>query len=202
MRLDVRNARGSRLLAPLLSIIALPVHADDAAPSVLFDDFSYDSVASLAQHGWTARTKQGWPGVVGAGWEGALTFVDDPSRSGNRLLRMTASTSATATLQAQLCHQRKYREGTYAARVRFTDKPVAGADGDQVVETFYLISPLAVPMDPDYSEQDFEYLPNGGWGGEDLTLHVTTWETFRPEPDWLAVNATNSRRGSLDRNAR
>jgi hypothetical protein len=53
-------------------------------------------------------------------------------------------------------------------------------------------------MDPAYSEQDFEYLPNGGWGGEDLTLHTTTWETFRPEPDWLAVNATAARRGSLD----
>lgn len=199
--MDVRRARGNRLLAPLLAMTALPVHAGDAANSrqgVLFDDFSYESPTSLAEHGWTARTKQGWPGVAGAGWEGTLAFIDDPSRAGNRLLRMTASTSPQGTRQAQLCHQRKYREGTYAARVRFTDRPVGGPDGDQVVQTFYLISPLAAPMDPDYSEQDFEYLPNGGWGGEDLTLHVTTWETFRPEPEWLAVNATNSRRGSLE----
>ena len=76
--------------------------------------------------------------------------------------------------------------------------PIAGPDGDQVVETFYTIAPLKAPLDPDYSEQDFEYLPNGGWGGADLTLHTTTWETFRPEPQWLQVSKSDSRRGSLD----
>ena len=197
----MRHARGTRVVAALILVIFLPAHGGDSTrsqPAVLFDDFSYASVASIAGHGWTARAKQGWPGVEGATWDGALAFVDDPANKGNRLLRMTARTNPTATQQAQLCHQRKYREGTYAARVRFTDRPISGPDGDQVVETFYLISPLEAPLDPDYSEQDFEYLPNGGWGGEDLTLHVTTWETFRPEPEWLAVNATSSRRGSLD----
>ena len=111
---------------------------------------------------------------------------------------MTAMTDGTTTRQAQFCHQRKYYEGTYAARVRFSDRPVAGPDGDQVVETLYTIAPLKAPLDPDYSEQDFEYLPNGGWGGGDLTLHTTTWETFRPEPQWLQVSASESRRGSLD----
>ena len=181
------------LLAPVAGHGEKPIQHE----AVLFDDFSYTSLDALAGNGWVARTTQGWPGVPGAHWEGALTFLEDPSRAGNRLLRMTASTDGKSTQQAQLCHQRKYREGTYASRVFFTDKPVAGPDGDQIVETFYLITPLKAPLDPDYSEQDFEYLPNGGWGGKDLTLHNTTWETFRPEPDWLAVNATNSRRGSL-----
>jgi hypothetical protein len=32
---------------------------------------------------------------------------------------------------------------------------------------------------------DFEYLPNGGWGGSPTTMHVTTWETVQIEP-WNA----------------
>ncbi|MGH9905613.1 MAG: hypothetical protein ACRD8U_08535, partial [Pyrinomonadaceae bacterium] len=85
-------------------------------------------------------------------------------------------------------NQRKYLEGTYAARVRFTDKPVSGPAGDQVVESFYTISPLKAPWDPDYSELDFEYLPNGGWGIDGPTLYATTWETFFPEPNWKKDN--------------
>jgi hypothetical protein len=191
----------------LLSLLALPllllagcqnIGTNGRAAPILFDDFSYTSLQDFSRNGWVARTKQGWPGVAGADWEGTLSFVDDESGSGNRLIRMTAETGGSATRQAQFCHERKYLEGTYASRVRFSNGPVSGPDGDQVVETFYTITPLKFPLDPDYSEQDFEYLPNGGWGGEDLTLHNTTWETFRPQPEWLAVNATNSRRGSLE----
>ena len=82
------------------------------------------------------------------------------------------------TTQTQICHQRKYLEGTYAARVRFTDSPVSGPGGDQIVESFYTISPLKAPMDLDYSELDFEYLPNGGWGIDGPTLYATTWGDF------------------------
>ena len=96
----------------------------------------------------------------------------------------------------QFCHQRKYLEGTYAARVRFTDKPVAGPGGDQLVQSFYTISPLKAPMDPDYSELDFEYLPNGGWGIDGPTLYATTWETFSPEPNWKKDNVYRTMNGS------
>jgi hypothetical protein len=123
--------------------------------------------------------------------------VDDADQSGNRLLRMTSSTNGTAARQTQFCHERKYLEGTYAARVRFTDRPVSGPDGDQIVQTFYLISPLQAPLDPGYSEIDFEYLPNGGWGS-DMSLHVTTWETFSPEPDWKMDASSDTIAGSHD----
>jgi hypothetical protein len=183
--------------APLL-VGCQSVGTRESMAQVLFDDFSYTSLESFTSNGWVVRSKQGWPGVEGASWEGALSFVDDETTAGNRLIRLTAQTDGSTTRQAQFCHERKYLEGTYAARVRFSNGPIEGPDGDQVVETFYTITPLKAALDPDYSEQDFEYLPNGGWGGSDLTLHNTTWETFRPPPEWLPVNATNSRRGDLE----
>ena len=100
------------------------------------------------------------------------------------------------TKQTQICHQRKYFEGTYAARVRFTDEPLTGPGGDQLVESFYTISPLKAPMDADYSELDFEYLPNGGWGVAGSTLYETTWETFSPEPNWKKDNIFNMTKGT------
>jgi hypothetical protein len=161
------------------------------APRVLFDDFSYKHRRELTRNGWIVRTVPGWPGIPGATWwaEG-VTFVASDGVPRGRALRMTSRTDGTApnTRQTQVCHQRKYREGTYAARVRFTDAPVEGPRGDQLVQSFYTISPLKAPWDMDYSELDFEYLPNGGWGIAEPTLYATTWETFYPEPNWKKDN--------------
>jgi hypothetical protein len=101
------------------------------------------------------------------------------------------------THQTQICHQRKYLDGTYAARVRFFDVPTDGPSGDQLVESFYDISPLKAPWDPAYSELDFEYLPNGGWGFNGPTLFVTSWRTFSPEPNWKKDNVFNTSSGSF-----
>jgi hypothetical protein len=111
---------------------------------------------------------------------------------------MTSATDGTGanTKQTQICHQRKYLEGTYAARVRFTDNPISGPGGDQIVQSFYTISPLKAPWDADYSELDFEYLPNGGWGIDGPTLYATTWETFYPEPNWKKDNVFETIRTS------
>jgi hypothetical protein len=158
---------------------------------VMFDDFTYTSTSELAPHGWIMRTEAGWPGVPGSAWGPESFSLHDG------VLRMSSSTSGPAnTRQSQLCHQRKYLEGTYAARVRFTDQPVTGPNGDQIVETFYFISPLKAPMDPDYSEIDFEYLPNGGWGHVGPKIHATTWKTFQLEP-WIADNTTSNKAGAL-----
>jgi hypothetical protein len=123
--------------------------------------------------------------------------MKDANRANNWILRMTSTTDGTAvnTTQSQICHQRKYFEGTYAARVRFS-APGSGSEADQIVQSFYTISPLKAPMDPDYSELDWEYLPNGGWGIDGPTLYATTWETFSPEPNWKKDNVFKTANGS------
>lgn len=174
----------------------IPANQSDA--QLLFDDFDYASTDEMADHGWVVRSGTGWPGVTGASFRTEnVSFIEYPAQPGNRLLRMTSSTDGTRenTYQTQICHQRKYLEGTYAARVRFSDAPVSGVDGDQIVQTFYTITPYEEPLNPDYSEMDNEYLPNGGWGGPALSFYVTTWETVQIEP-WNADNVTQSIQGS------
>lgn len=174
-----------------------PVVGTSGADQTFFDDFSYASPSSMAANGWIIRTKAGWPGVPGAIFDAStVKTVDDAGRPGNRLLQISATTNGTTTHQTQICQQRKFLAGTYAARVNFNDAPTSGPDGDQVVETFYLISPYVKAFDPNYSEVDNEYLPNGGWGGEDKTFYVTTWATVQIQP-WSADNASNNVRGSL-----
>ena len=178
-----------------MQIPEIPAPTDIPA-QVLFDDFSYSSIEEMTANGWIVRSGQGWPGVTGASFrEENVTFVD---QAGNHILRMTSSTDGTpeGTFQTQICHQRKYIDGTYAARVRFSDTPSLGTDGDQIVQTFYMITPYDRAYNPDYSKMDFEYLPNGGWGGAPNTMHVTTWETVRIDP-WDADNASNTTTGSL-----
>lgn len=171
-----------------------------AAAGLWFDDFSYaDREALIAGGGWAVRTQAGHPGVPGARWSAeAITLADDPTRKGNRVLRLTARTDGTpeGTEQAQLCHARKALHGTYAARVRFSDVPVQGIDGDPVIQTFYAVSPLRFDFDPEFSEVDWEYLANGGWGSGDTRLYAITWQTVRVEP-WQAHNAAHEARRSL-----
>lgn len=150
----------------------------------LFDDFNYLSSTDqqLTQHGWTLRSGQGGPGVSGATWKPQnITFA---TASGNSVMTMRSGTNGTAagTEHTEIYQQRKFLYGTYAARVRFSDVPTIGPDGDHMVQTFFTISPLDHPLDPAYSELDFEYLPNGGWGIPSSALLATSWETYSENP--------------------
>jgi hypothetical protein len=162
---------------------------------VLFDDFTYTNSSDprLAQRGWTVRGSSGGPGVPGATWSpSAITFPGG-------LLTLDSSTNGTAsgTVHTELSTaNRKFFEGTYGARVRFTDAPTSGPDGEHVVQTFFTITPLRFNLDPDYGELDFEYLPNGGWGEPSNILYATSWETYQAEP-WQAVNTHTEERASF-----
>jgi hypothetical protein len=179
---------------------AAPKEAKTPDPGVFFDDFSYGELGALAKSGWTIRTQKGWPGIAGARWgTESFALLEDPAQPGNRVLRMIAETDGTSagTHQAQLCQARKYFEGTYAARVRFEDKPVSGPACDDVVQSFYTVCPLEHDFNPKYSELDFEYLPRGGWNEPGPTMDNTSWETVRIEP-WKAFNEHSVHLGSLD----
>ena len=187
------------LLAPTATIEPAPTLPATTLPTqgptnTLFDDFHYSTQEEMTSNGWIIRAWAGWPGVPDATFRPEnVSFLEDTEIPNNRLLRMTSSTDGTSanTFQTQICHQRKYLEGTYAARVYFNNTPASGPDGDQVVETFYTITPYEEPLKPDYSEMDFEYLPNGGWGLHPMTFAFTTWETVQIEP-WLADNTSKS----------
>jgi hypothetical protein len=144
---------------------------------VLFDDFNYGSSSdpSIAAHDWTVRTSSGGPGVSGATWSAnAITFPASTAAGGTHVMNLAASTDGTSgnTVQAEIdTTSQKFLDGTYAARVFFNDAPGTGPNGDHVNETFYSIS----PDNSLYSEDDFEYLPNGGWGGPSYSMYTTTW---------------------------
>lgn len=162
----------------------------------MFDDFAYDTIAGLEAGGWTIRTSAGWPGSPDAAWgRDLISLIDDSASAGNRVLQLSARIGKEVR-QSQICHRRKYLEGTYAARVRFSDDPVSGPGGDRVVESFYGITPYERPLDPAYSELDFEYLPSGGWGLPRRSLVATSWETVQIEP-WVPRNASTHLSGGF-----
>ncbi|OIJ62581.1 cellulose binding domain-containing protein [Streptomyces mangrovisoli] len=166
----------------------------------LFDDFDYTSSADprISANGWSVRSASGGPGVSGATW--APENVTFTATGGNSVMNLRTSTAGTAESTKQtevLTKATKFKNGTYAARVRFADAPVSGPDGDHLVQTFFTINDLTAPMADDYSEYDFEYLPNGGWGETSDILYTTSWETYDPDP-WQAVNQHTESRQSYD----
>jgi hypothetical protein len=165
----------------------------------LFDDFTYTSHTdpALSAHGWNVRSNSGGPGVPGATWDPSkVTFTTE---GGSRVMNLETSTAGTgeSTRHTEvLTRDMKFKNGTYAARVKFSDAPKSGPDGDRVVQTFFTINDLKAPMADDYAEYDFEYLPNGGWGEPSNILYTTSWETYNPDP-WQAVNQHSESRRSF-----
>ena len=163
--------------------VEMPVEMPPADPNLFFDDFNYasNSDVEFTNFGWTLKSGAGFPGLTGAVWNPEnVSFVADPEIPNNQLMRMTSSTETRANIsQSEACHQFKFLEGTYAARVRFTDTAESGTTADQVIQTFFTISAeetrdMALPQ---YSECDFEYLPNGAWGAGQR-LELVTWESY------------------------
>ncbi|MFF9201713.1 cellulose binding domain-containing protein [Streptomyces sp. NPDC014986] len=170
-----------------------------AGGQTLFDDFTYTSHTdpAISAHGWNVRSNSGGPGVPGATWDPSkVTFSASGGNTVMNLETSTAGTGASTRHTEILTRSMKFRNGTYAARVRFSDAPKYGPDGDRIVQTFFTINDLKAPMADDYAEYDFEYLPNGGWGEPANILYTTSWETYNPDP-WQAVNQHSESRTSF-----
>jgi hypothetical protein len=159
---------------------ALPAcdSSDPADCGELFDDFSYtgNSDPAITAHGWYVRSGSGGPGQSGATWTPAN--ISFPTVDGAKSLQLVTATNGTAAGTTQSEFGRTAEDafaGTYAARIKFSDGPVSGPDGDHIVQTFYAIS-SPPDCDPTYSETDFsEYLPNGGYGETRTFNSQSTW---------------------------
>ncbi|MFB7605535.1 glycoside hydrolase family 16 protein [Streptomyces gardneri] len=152
-------------------------------PGTLFDDFDYTGAddPSLAAHGWEIRTGGGGPGIKDTWSADGAAFPSDPAAEGGKVLRLRSSTDGTRSGTTQVEVQttsRNFFTGTFAARVHLSDKPTSGRDGDHVVQTFFPIS--SSDSSENYSELDFEYLPNGGWGSVGPQLDNVSW--YRADP--------------------
>ncbi|MEU2117935.1 glycoside hydrolase family 16 protein [Streptomyces sp. NPDC016459] len=152
-------------------------------PGTLFDNFNYTGAddPSLAAHGWQIRTGGGGPGIKGTWSADGAAFLSDPTAKGGKVLRLRSSTDGTeqGTTQVEVqTTSRNFFKGTFAARIHLSDKPTNGRDGDHVVQTFFPISPS--DSSENYSELDFEYLPNGGWGSVGPQLDNVSW--YRADP--------------------
>lgn len=179
----MKNAAVCCILGLCLICCAGKTASSGSAESLFFDDFSYSGPgdAALPSFGWAVRTEPGSPGFSAGTFSASrISFPSDESDPSNTLLRLSAVTSGTPAScdQAEIRQARKFLEGTYAARVRFYDDAAEGNDGDAVISTFFVINDTLSYAEAGYSECDFEYLPNGGWGsGPSSAMYFTSWGT-------------------------
>ncbi|MFJ5921749.1 glycoside hydrolase family 16 protein [Kitasatospora sp. NPDC092948] len=163
-------------------------------PGTLFDTFKYSGPddPALAAHGWQVRDGGGGPGVKDTWTTAGAAFLEDQSAQGGRALQLRSSTDGTKQGTKQVEVQStgtNLFHGTFAARIYFSDKPSSGRTGDHVVQTFFPIS--SSDDSANYSELDFEYLPNGGWGSPGPKLDTTSW--FKADPPDRVTRATKQR---------
>ncbi|MEV7521322.1 glycoside hydrolase family 16 protein [Streptomyces sp. NPDC091371] len=163
-------------------------------PGTMFDNFQYNGPAdpALASHGWEVRSGEGGPGIKDTWNTAGASFPSDTTAQGGKVLQLQSTTDGTqqGTKQVEV-HSTATNlfQGTFAARVYFSDKPASGRGGDHVVQTFFPISPSDASAN--YSELDFEYLPNGGWGSVGPRLDNVTW--FKADPPDRVHNTLKQR---------
>lgn len=199
-RIRVTIAAAAAMGLGCAALTALPTAAASeqvAVGATLFDDFNYTSYTdpAIGAHGWNIRSNSGGPGVPGATWAPQnVTFAAEGTNSVMNLETSTAGTGESTKHAEVLTKAMKFKNGTYAARVKFSDAPISGPDGDHLVQAFFTINDLTAPMADDYAEYDFEYLPNGGWGEPANILYTTSWETYRPDPGRRSTSTPRSGR--------
>lgn len=184
-----KNLRWGRNLCLILFLL---FNYSAFGQTIMFDDFTYSSVddGQLSTFNkWSVVNGTSGPPEGGQYSRNNITFINDPGNSANKL--MTLSTTVNGSTKATT-HSRietagyEYFQGTYAARVYFSDVPFTYKDGN--VQTFYTIVSSALSGDGSrYSELDFEYLAADKWGvsPDNRVMYMTSWNRYIAEP-WQA----------------
>ncbi|UOB18377.1 carbohydrate-binding protein [Abyssalbus ytuae] len=173
-----------------LFIVVTPVLC--YSQTIMFDDFTYSGINDSefsTFNKWNVISGISGPPEGGQYSQNNVSFVNDPDSSGNRLV--TLSTTVNGQTKATT-HSRietsgfEYFEGTYSARVYFSDLPYTYKDAN--IQTFYTIVSSSLGTDGSrYSELDFEYMAADKWGisEDNKVLYLTAWNRYIADP-WQA----------------
>lgn len=160
---------------------------------IMFDDFNYESITDTeltSFNKWTVVNGLNGPPTNAIYDRNNVGFINDPNNSENKI--MTLSTTVNGATNA-ITHSRvqtqgyEYFEGTYAARVYYSETPFGYKDAN--IQTFYTIVGSHLSGDGSkYSELDFEYMASDKWGisqtGEQV-MYLTSWNRYIANP-WQA----------------
>lgn len=162
------------------------------AQVIMFDDFNYNTINDTeltSFNKWNIINGVSGPPEGGLYQQDNIKFKVDPNNENNQL--MTLSTTVNGQTNA-ITHSRietrdfEYFEGTYAARVYYSDLPYGY--GDANIQTFYTIVGSHLSGDGSkYSELDFEYMASDKWGisANNKVMYLTSWNRYIAEP-WQA----------------
>ncbi|CAZ95078.1 MULTISPECIES: carbohydrate-binding protein [Zobellia] len=170
----------------ILTIIC-NLHWGQAQDVIMFDDFNYDGINDddLSNFNkWVVVDGLNGPPANAIYNKGNVKFVQDPDLSGNALVTLETVVNKQGS-GTDITHSRiqtngyDYFEGTYSARVNFSDVPFAYKDGN--VQTFYtIVSHLLATDGSRYSEIDFEYFAADKWGTstDNQVLYTTAYNRY------------------------
>ncbi|MBN1510757.1 MAG: SUMF1/EgtB/PvdO family nonheme iron enzyme [Phycisphaerae bacterium] len=177
-----------------------------------FDGFAYPTASDpqFSCFGWYLRDGSGGPsgkcGETPTLWDsGMVSFGDGTVRLGARTDGYHyEEEQCPGTRQSELGMADRFFEGTYAARIRFTDDPAQHNQAS--VQAFFTITPNSPAMecDPDYSEIDWEYFVIDGRDPvcPGPALYTGAVELYNDsdttEPDCTTENSFGRQCGSLD----
>jgi hypothetical protein len=168
---------------------------ESQAQVIMFDDFNYSGVNDAqigAFNKWSIVTGTNGPPDGATYSKNNITFITDPDQPTNKLMTLSATVNGTskATTHARIeTSGYDYFEGTYAARVYFSETPYTYKDAN--IQTFYTIVDYTLGGDGSkYSEIDFEYMAADQWGTSTnkQVLYMTSWNRYIADP-WQAWKA-------------
>jgi len=153
-----------------------------------FDDFSYVSTDEAESEYWRISRAPYEPYFS----KDFISFMGDNQMPGNKIMRLKSSIRNTIESKLQSLIQTKllkFKEGTYAARIKFQNGDWDIRDGN--IQSFYMINGVPWQCNPLYSELDFEYLPYDVWSGDDHSTKLWT-TSYTTVCDPTRINKTDA----------